>query len=703
MNLGEAYGMWSRRIALSLPSLSRFLYAIPACSLSQRKALLNATRVQSFPHPHSRLYHRSKEDWDSIVELTLSHQHPEYRDRTRYSNAERLLDIAGWVKPLFHSPITSGFLSSVIRSAPAPHPSFNEARSIGLVKEIQASLEVYHPVVLNYDTIFANDPHYRNSRFAPNLDCAPSVASSIHHAFHELRISLNNSFLFPKTSSKRVGDVVAKNFWEMAPRDFIASEYQGIMESGVTTTVLERLSFFHGIQVDGPVEVRTAWKYNDLKPRVYFAQGGSTFWSSKFIQEIFNTIADALEVTHTKNRYFVPLESIAKEESAIIYDYSSFTSTIQEVTRFVGELSKFFKGTTVFLVEGKGLKTMDLGDLLALYNQDCNIYAEFDIGRVASFPDETSFILGHTCGMLGVPGNIQAATILHGIHLAFVSGSLTNCRCVGDDALFFRKADDLVEKIILQQQLQNIGRISSEKTEFFPYDDEDDYDLRAWQYTKRPFLRYHNRIISYWLTTFPTLDCLIGLQDKNRTVLPDSHSLHNRRKKFFNIWHRMLFRLWSEGGELDDDEREFLAAFQKRAFKDLEIFRLRVGKHYQDGFSFFVPLFLHKEEFGQNPLDFVARDYAYEEEVLVPLGGTTRRFPLGYIGEEFESASSRLLSYLDRMGVISKEMLFDTISRSLVGDTDFARRILKPESIMYKYTVIRRIPTWMHSQMPDTA
>jgi len=701
MDLGEAYRTWSRVIALSLPLLERFLYSVPACTLSQRKALLAATRVQSYPHRGSRVYQRMKEEWESMVILEAEWQSPSYQDRLYRPVHERLIDIAGWVKPYFHSPITAGFLSSVIRSAPAPDPSFLEARSISLVKEVQASLAIYHPIILNYRCIFGEDPHDRLIPLSVNLESCPPVAIAIHNAFSSMRTSMNNRILFPKTSPKTVGHMVADNFKEMAPPGFLAEWNDEIEIAGVTTRMLERLHFYEGIIVDGPVEVRTAWKYNDLKPRVYFAQGGSTFQSSKYVQDIFNSIADTLEVVHTKNRFFKPTEELTKTDSLIIYDYASFTSTIQEIVSFLNELSNFFRGVNVFLVQGRGLIAKDLGELLAEYNQECSVYAEFDLGRVAKFDDEAPFLLGHSCGMLGIPGNIMSCTILHGIHLAFISQSLNNCRCVGDDALFFRQIDNRLDKMILEAQLQNIGQVTMEKTEFFEYDIEDDYDLRAWQFTKRPLLRCFNRIISYWLTTFPTLDCLIGLNDRNRTTLPGSLTLHSRRKKFFNIWTRLLFQMWSQGGALDEDERDFLSIFQKRAFKDLEILRLRVGVHSDgNGNRFHVPLYLQREEFGEDPLSFVARDYLFEEEVEVPCTASFSQGPHGFVGEVFQSRSLRILSYLCAMGVLSNKMLFEVVSRSLLGDGLFSRRILGLEPVQYEYTVLRHIPTWMHSLMP---
>lgn len=45
---------------------------------------------------------------------------------------------------------------------------------------------------------------------------------------------------------------------------------------------VERFYCHTGVTIDGPVEMRSSWKYNDLKPRIYYAQGPTVYSVSKY-------------------------------------------------------------------------------------------------------------------------------------------------------------------------------------------------------------------------------------------------------------------------------------------------------------------------------------------------------------------------------------------------------------------------------------
>jgi hypothetical protein len=259
------------------------------------------------------------------------------------------------------------------------------------------------------------------------------------------------------------------------------------------------------------------------------------------------TLGSSVSDSH---RFFPPSEDVQESESVVIYDYASFTSTLDEIRAFIRELGDFFQGVTVWLVGSKhGPRKQDLGELLHAFNQDCNFDAAFDVSKVLP-SDEYDPLRWHTCGMLGVPGDIASKTLLHGIHTLFICASMGKSRCIGDDARISLVLQSLLNKVLLEDRLRNIGRISLEKMEEFEYDDEDDYELRAWHYAKRPFLRVRNRILQHHMDVFATLDCLLGLSDPMRTVSP-FHTIIDRRNKFSNVWLRFLTRLEVEGTVTD--------------------------------------------------------------------------------------------------------------------------------------------------------
>jgi len=695
MSQAEAYQQWCAHVS-QIPSLRKFLSILPALSLRQRKALLTACRIQSYPSSDTRIYARLKSDWDTIV---YYHEHPSESITTRRpAVATTLQDIASWISSLIVSPITSGLLSAAIRSAPVEDlSSYIEAKWGGAAKELTASIFQHTKIKLDFSVIMDSSPSARLRPFAPNLDPCPAVAQYIFTALTSLRSSLQNRLLLPKFSSKTVGSKVADEFWKMVPRS-LYEDIQDMMpvSGGVTTQMLEKLYMETGIVIDGPVEVRTAWKYNDLRPRVYFAQGGDTFPISKFIQPIFNELADSLEFVHRKNRYFAPLSELSREDLMIIYDYSTFTSMLEEVVSFVDWLARFFQGTPVFILDGKrGPIQVDLGELLHDYNSQCNQYADFDFGKITDclFGGE-DFLFGHTCGMLGIPGNIQSCTVLHGIHLAFIAQSIYRFRCVGDDAKLYIRLEGIIAKQILLSQLRNIGEVAEEKLQDFEYDDEDDFETRAWYYTKRPIMRYQNRIISFPLMTFPTLDILLGIKESHRTTRITD--LQSRQRRFCSIWNRLLILLHYEQVHLDESERSILYRFQVQAFRDLEITMKRPGIHKDLNLS--VPLFLYPEQFGENVFQLFSEFYGYTEEVEVPQLRHYVEYPNGYVGEVWESGKTSIINYFERMRYIESELIYERVSRQLLGDQEFGRRMLSYNvTFQYRYTLVRSLPSWVFS------
>jgi hypothetical protein len=172
-----------------------FSSLFPPFDLDQRKAILVACQVQSYPHKGSRIRNRLEDAWRSIVHLQP--RHTPFSSRERYAISETLLDLVRSGDDYFPSPIFSGFISSVIRSAPVDdHTSFHEALEKGIAKEILASVFEYRPTKLDYRSIFSNDPTDRNHPLAENLDGDPSVAQGIREAFFRVRQSLDGDEQF---------------------------------------------------------------------------------------------------------------------------------------------------------------------------------------------------------------------------------------------------------------------------------------------------------------------------------------------------------------------------------------------------------------------------------------------------------------------------------------------------------------------------
>lgn len=667
--------------------------------LNQRKALLTACRVQSYPHTNSRLFERLKSTWLSDLSIDSAHQPFSSREFRSISYNTTLKDICFSCEQLFPSPTFCGFISSVVRSAPTNFPDeYEDARAEGLAKEVKASIKEYHPVTLDFTSIFSHDHRSRNIPLAPNLESNAPLSEEIYESLNNLRILLDGSILYPRCGTKTIGREAADEFWRVCPPDFRHVIWEDFEQhGGVTTTMMQKLEFFRGIRSEGPVEIRSSWKYGDLKPRIYFALGGTTFHASKYVQKIFNQIADSLPPTHTKNRHFPPVQDLEEEDTVVIYDYRAFTSTLQAIIEFIEGLAKFMRGTTVYLVGGwNGVIPCDLGDLLQEYQDKCNFFAEFDLGPILGL--DLPYIMAHTCGMLGVPGNIQSSTSLHGIHLSYISNSLNSCKCIGDDAKTYIRFRSFIDELIFEERLQNIGEVSLEKTEMFEYDDEDDYELRAWHYAKRPLLRTCNRVVTFYMATFPTLDCLLGLTDQNRTTIPGSNTLNSRRNKFFSIWLRFLTVIFLEEG-ISQDEIDFVVIYQSLAFRELKITGYRPGSHEDNEGRFLVPPYFEPQDFGRDPTEKVVEEFLYEEEVLVMSSSNQIFWPMGYVGEVFCSRNCALLSFLYKMGLLEKKLKMEKVSRASVGDQLFALHLLGRLPACYEFTIVQPLPSFVFALM----
>lgn len=218
-----------------------------------------------------------------------------------------------------------------------------------------------------------------------------------------------------------------------------------------------------------------------------------------------------------KTRYLVDVIRCTSQEDLFIYDYSSFTSTLHEIRNFTAALARFFEDTFVTLVDTcHGPIQVSLGEMLNDFNDHCNLFPRFDTWKFEGDLDTgTPVYSRHNCGMLGVPGNISSCTLLHGLHLCVLVMYMEACRCVGDDALGVKLMTDLREFI---GRLQNIGRVSFEKTIIWEARQGWEEDESRWHYTKRPIGRAENRVYLGAQAIFPPLASMFCVTDGLHTT-----------------------------------------------------------------------------------------------------------------------------------------------------------------------------------------
>lgn len=503
-----ALGALAESLFSNHPPAMDALASIPHMDLSTRKILLTICRVQRYPDPSTRINSRIS---NAMKKPWLSHIHSE--GRIRYTTLNELLFP---IHDHLESPILSGLWSMLVRNIPlVDNASAEREFYSSMEKEIDAAIETHHPTTFRWSSIFSHDRHIR-SRTTFHDDYIDNIPlrHDLYHAFLGAKHRLSGMTIYPDIGKKTVGIHAQRRIAEFTSLHPLSASIDG-------NSILDLEKIYHetGIEIEGATEMRWAWKFNDLKPRLYYARGPSVYYASRYIQPVFNVLVDCLPVTNRYERFHTSHIRTTPGQRAFIYDYISFTSALHEIINFTTALATFLQGTKVTIIDThQGPISMDLGDMMATFNDACNRTPQFDIGGLSwTRKGYEECLLHHNCGMLGVPGNIASCTLLHGIHLIMALSSML-AKVVGDDALGAGEES----KETVNPLLANIGHVHPEKVEeWVDGEDRDDtgegYDT-SWQYVKRPIDLVDSRIVCGTQLTWPSLGVMLGLDDGVHTI-----------------------------------------------------------------------------------------------------------------------------------------------------------------------------------------
>jgi hypothetical protein len=682
----DAYQHWV--VALSTPTdLRRILLSFPYLSIAERKHVLSLCRCQVPPIDGSPLRRQigiMMKNQVLIPPGPLNVANTEY-----YDFGDLLFSIAEHVS----KPISCALLSLGIRIAPYAETSwYEEFIRDSYQKELAASVMVYMPVRFDFTCIISDMSKDRHRPFSPRLVHNSETASSVYEDLCRARQSIRNQVLWPDIGTKTVGLDCSTQFWDLYHQ--YNCTFKDEDPEGVTCADLTKLYIETGEWSVGVVEMRSAWKYHDLKPRVYFARGGDTFIASMYIQEIFNIVLDQFPECHRINRFQEPEDAkLEIDDVSLIYDYASFTSTLEEIKDFIEALSHFFLGVQVTIIDPKnGPTSADVGEMLGEYNTVCNNYPEFDVSGLADFQDRFK----HTCGMLGVPGNIFSCTLLHAIHLRFLAGPRRS-RTVGDDGKLYAKIQNMREDVEeLHHRLQSIGELQQEKMFVFAYIDLDLEDIQkyTYQFIKRPYFRLESFMQTGRLLVMPNPVELLGFSDDLHTQ-SQAKTVHDRIKKYRKQLDRLLVKIPLECSDLEDSEKRLLQKFIQSVVRKLKI---KIARH-EDSESLSRMLKSISPDIPDEFMDmttegFRLSQYDLDEEFMVPEPWDHNDFQGFDIGCEWKVRPSKPLSFLQKLGYIEGGKVLKKISRSEYGDhccLQFLRFDYIPLSA---FTVIKKIPSW---------
>jgi hypothetical protein len=447
------------------------------------------------------------------------------------------------------------------------------------------------------------------------------------------------------------------------------------------------------VEIEGPTEMRMAFKYNDLRPRCYFAQGPSQYYSSRYVQPIFNIILDCVDPVGRFSRFNTSGVRAEPDEDIFIYDYASFTSRLVELPAFIAELAEFYRDINVTLFDTyQGRISVNLGDLLDQYNKSCNFLQPFVLAQnIDKAAFEENVVLYHQSGMLGVPGNISSCTLLHGMYLVMLCMDLM-ARCVGDDAI---GKLPLIDRGMLHRHLEGIGDIAVEKMEIWRHIplEVHDPETTTLTYTKRPITRIGDRVlVDLDSIVFPSL-CIVdtGLGDSFHTIQKrDVDPLATARIliTFARQFHRFT--------DLLEIERTLVNNWISTV---CELGGLRYQN--QKGILKYKEGLIYPRNLEECDLRKLLERYEVSGEVVrIPDLHCVMEEPK--MCEEFSHRSSAMLRIIEDMGYLTKEMnVREELARDAIDDI---RRLflVRDVSPTYRYYISDRCPSYMFDELCGT-
>lgn len=351
------------------------------------------------------------------------------------------------IEHLIKSPVTSSIVLDICRSAPLD-PSEVEAQKLkSWGKEIAICERSEDSLSFDYSCWFVEGCESRPivAGIPPN----PSMAYRIRLALEQWKRQVSDAIHYPRMSRKQVSSSTMRDWERISGRKWEVDEREGGVE--MTQETLEKIYHQYGIEVMGSCEIRQKWYKSGLVPRTYFAQGGTAYSKAKHIQGMAGMLTEQLSSTHPILRLSPARIRLRSSSSYLrIYDLTGFTSNHCECKHFLDQLALWCHDTEVSIVDAReGLVRVNLGVLLSSYNQSMNYTPGYSMERMD--PDLYLEEFFHNrAGFLGVYGNINFSTFVHGASLLMIVQSEDEANIAGDDAHYSEEPgfEDVSDRVI---------------------------------------------------------------------------------------------------------------------------------------------------------------------------------------------------------------------------------------------------------------
>jgi len=580
----------------------------------------------------------------------------------------------------------------LLRCVPEPKGQDESAEVYreGFFKEFQASQIAFPAPQFDYSAFIID---------GPANPIGPSWAPLCRRIIRNLDAHIRRApVLFPRVQRhKNISYETAKEYCTRYPeRDY----------HWVTTCDLEVHYGKTGEMLNiGGCELRQAWKFNDLKPRFYYCQGGHDYFASRYLRDIAVMLMEVIPTTRRVQRINpeLYLHQDFDTDYVTCWDFSSFTTNLSELKYFLYYIARGLESvgdSEVRLFDyHAGVVRRSISGLILEYNEEVNFQSPFSIHRIIdkfAFGGDDPYYNQQNSGMLGVAGNIGMSTACHGFHLARIQEH-DNGVCVGDDAMSIDKREPQAQLI---PEMSLLAPIEPSK---FVIRTPDSFD--RFRFLKRAWTRLKDSSFHRdWLFDLPIM-AYIDRSTGHRTLPHTDNWYEYALKATATSIGQTLWRCHELGDDMSNDDFVLLRKFLEAAYHFLGIprygflpgYTFHSDSRYRGAkFLFCCPpiTFEYYDPRYMDWLEFMFDNYTLPVEV--PVVGPRTSVSKPHLGEAVCAPSDLMMKAFEDMGYVKIEPLFVRVEFLSSDNRRVLRRMLKrivtSDRPLCRITVIEDIP-----------
>lgn len=379
----------------------------------------------------------------------------------RMSNGFRsapLLDLAGIFSWDISDPLSSAILLDIMRALPLSFDEVQKAKVSSWNKELVLVFTKARPSQIRWELFFDDKLSSLSTPIHDDLTGNPQHMANIrsHLYFFRRKYIKRRHTLYPRATHKNMSYGTRRDY---EFREQVSLEDVPIFGQDDWQRYYART----GIMLDGGCEMRQKWYPSGAKPRTYFAQGGTTYSKSRFLQDFFTELANTFTPTHHDHRLNPSrLRGIhGTTGDFFIYDLSNFTSNMNEQKYFVEHLATFFEGVEVELLdEREGFVLSDLGEMLREYTETCVFGPLLSLERNPNFRGEHDLHPHGIASLLGIFGNLMTCTVAHYLIVSPTTDGVDSQNIAGDDG---NKDEDPLNNFESRVAISLVGDYADDK------------------------------------------------------------------------------------------------------------------------------------------------------------------------------------------------------------------------------------------------